>query len=175
MIALEADISDTLAMLAQCVSTFNPEGTFVRVVPLALNERMHKMQEEAFESQGDGSWPALSGWTTEERGADGPILDDTGAFRSIVSEFVGMWSATPDAFTYIYPGLFQGEGMGQYFGITAGQRVNPLRKGRNPYPIPMANVPRPILFGGERLLTDVNAVLEAFMLEAGFISDPVVE
>lgn len=159
-------------MLAHITGVLNPAGTFARIVPKLLDEKMHIQQDEMFHSQGNGDWAALSDWRVRDRGSSAPILDATGAFRSTVNEYVGMWSATESAFTYIYPGMFQ-QDAGQYFGITAGQRVNPLAKkakrGQASSPKPMKTVPRPILFGNDRLRIDLDSVLRTFLADAGFI------
>lgn len=167
MIEIQADIGEAMDMLTRIMGVVNPQGLFAREVPKLLDHKMHQQQEEKFASEGDGEWAQLSDWRTRDRGTSHPILDDTGSFKSTVSSYVGMWSATPDAFSYIYPSLFMAEA-GKYFGITAGQRRNPLAKKRGtqgPAPQP----PRPILFGEQRMASDVRMVLAEFMASAGFI------
>lgn len=48
-----------------------------------------------FESQGRPSWQALSEATVERRGAAGPILDESGALKSMATSF-GIWTITTD-------------------------------------------------------------------------------
>ncbi len=169
-IVIEADIAEALGMLTRITGALNPEGKFARVIPERLDLKMHEQQAEKFASQGDGDWAPLSDMRTRIRGNSGPILDATGSFRSAVSEYVGMWSATPRTFAYIYPSMFMGDSAGRYFGLTAGQRKNPLAKGGKS-PAPLKNTPRPILFGEARMLVDVESVFAEFLVQAGFLGD----
>lgn len=150
--------------------------------PLAegLRLKFQQQQREAFRAGGAGrAWPELSQWSTAVRGNSEPILVRSGSFQSQVNAFRGTLIETGAGFDYIYPGV--GEADGRYFGITAGQRVNPLAarsrrpgprggtKGSNDTPIPMAQVPRPILFGDVRIAIDAREVIQTFMASAGLL------
>ncbi len=175
LIEIDTDISQALAMLRHMSGVLRPDGLFAREVPRLLDVKMHEQQDEKFSSQ--GGWPELSEWRVRDRNATGPILDYTGSFRSRASEFFGITEATATTFSYTYPG----NPPPIYFGLTAGQRRNPLagytkktgKQGYRDAPIPMARAPRPILFGPARMYADVRFVLSEFLATAGFIGEGI--
>lgn len=148
------------------------------VIAEGLRHKFHEQQNTAFRAGGAGdTWPGLSDWAVKVRGTAEPILVRTGSFQAQVAAFRGTLVEDADGFDFVYPGVSEADG--RYFGITAGQKVNPLARrsgrpgprggtsGNHDTPIPMAMVPRPVLFGEQRIAVDATEVLQAFLVRAG--------
>lgn len=174
-----AFVEESKAMLARAEKALTP-FPFAMGVTTGLREALHIQQKDAFAHGGAGkSWAALSEWRVRDRNGIGePILVATGSFQQQVAAFRGDLVFGADSFDFVYPGT--GEADGRYFGLTAGQRRNPLAQksvrpgprggttGQHDRPYPMKTVPRPILFGEERLLVDANLVITNYLRSFGF-------
>lgn len=196
MISLHIDVKEAMQDITTLMAKTHPTNVGRATLGLFI-EAMQLQQDEMFSSEGAGKWPQLSDWRVRDRRAEGvgshPILVTHGTFQAEVARYHGDLALTGDGFNFVYPGL--SEPSGRYWGITAGQRVNPLaawttgsrvytgkggkvtagRKYRvatlGDRPIPMAKVPRPILFGRERVGIDSRKVIATYFGSVGLPLD----
>ena len=179
---IQVFMDEARASLLQAQQSIEPH-VFAGGFTAAFRQRLHAQQAEAFGKQGaEDSWAPLSDWRKRVRKADGPILRATGSFQAQVMAFRGNLDISGDSFDFLYPGA--GEADGRYFGLTAGQKVNPLAKKSNrpgprggtkgtwDSPAPLARTPRPILFGELRIKTDADAAIRLFMALFGMGDEP---
>lgn len=159
-ILFEVDTHETEIDIAFLESSLQT-AQFVPFFDMHMLRVAHQMQADAFEGQAGGSstglpqrWPALSDWSTRDRGSASPIMIRSESFKDEVMNYEGQTEVDGLGATFTYPHAASGK----YYGLTAGQRVNPLA-GPNGRPIPLKNVPRPILFGGIRLYNDANILM----------------
>lgn len=110
-----------------------------------LRRRFREQISESFMGQGpvgDTRWFPLSEMRVRERGGTrSPILVETGDFWDETSRYKGEIRLISSGFSYWFPQ--HREMSGRYWGLTAGQLVNPL----GPAHMPLALVPRRVLGG----------------------------
>lgn len=132
-----------------------------------LRRAFQEQIDESFasESSPDGdAWPQLSDWRVDARGgSDHPILQWSGDLMGEVKKYKGQIRLLTGGFSYWFPDF--NEMSGKYWGLTAGQLVNPLGAS------PLAMFPRRILAGNARNERDsVKALVEYFRSEGWEVS-----
>jgi hypothetical protein len=187
VISLNVDVSEASHDITVLMAKTHP-ATVARATRELMVQALHFEHQEAFDADGPG-WPELSGWRVRDRAAMGftperPMLRATGRFAHEVMGYRGDMDLLGDGFLFTYPG--NGEASGRYWGLTAGQLVNPLaawNMGKRTYtskggklpagtmyrvatrsdrPIPMARVPRPIMFGKQRVGLDMRRAIARY-------------
>lgn len=152
------------AALARLTATLSP-GWMASRFTWRLRKRLLEEAREAFGKEGEPSgsqWHPLSDMRSDNRGGvDGPILNDTGMLRTEVMGFRGKLRATDKAFSFWFPDFY--EMSGPYWGLTAGQRVNPLGM------TPLSHTPRRVLAAGDRLKRDALEALAEYFVSEGLM------
>lgn len=153
-IEVEALTTEVLAMLTRVEEALEPRRMALSFCT-KLAELFQGQISEAFDKEGPG-WHALSEMRVEARGGSRrPILQWGGSFKQEVERYKGTILLREKSFDFIFPG--ERETSGRYWGLTAGQLVNPLGMR------PLAMFPRPILAGQARVEADnILALTEYF-------------
>lgn len=132
-----------------------------------LREAFQDQIDEAFASEsapGGDAWQPLSDWRVEDRGgSENPILQWTGDLHGEVKSYKGIVRLLGGTgFSMWFPDF--PEMSGKYWGLTAGQMVNPLGA------TPLAAFPRRILAGNSRNERDsVRALVDYFHKEGWMV------
>lgn len=123
-----------------------------------LRRRFRDQVEESFSREGPG-WAPLSDWrVTDRNGAERPVLVWSGSFFQEVMAYKGEVRMINSGFSMWYPGFK--EMSGRYWGLTAGQMVNPLGAA------PLAQFPRRVLGDRSRQeLDSIDALIRYFTSE----------
>lgn len=141
---------DFWAMMVKMRRTFD-DRRFALRFSAKLRRRFQEQIDRAFPEQraeGDAAWHPLSPMTVEKRGgSSGPILVETGLFQDETRRYKGELRLITSGFSYWFPGYR--EMSGQYWGLTAGQLVNPWGLK------PLAAFPRRLL-GGNRVQEEAS-------------------
>lgn len=117
--------------------------------------------DEGYEAQ--KGWAPLSPMRVRERGGStAPMLQWLGTLRDETAHYKGDIGIAPTFFDYTFPGH---EASGRYWGLTAGQRRNPLGL------TPLSATPRPLLGDYERQIRDNVLALVLYFRSKGFQVD----
>lgn len=161
MIDIDMVTTEFWAMMNRMNATLEPRHfamAFTRRLRTAFQEQI----DESFaneKSPGGDAWAPLSEWRIDARGgSEHPILQWTGDLHGEAKSFKGRIRLVPTGFSFWFPDF--GEMSGKYWGLTAGQMINPLGV------TPLAMFPRRILGGNTRNEKDsVEALVRYFRAE----------
>lgn len=167
-LALSVDVvtDEVLGMLTRALTSLNPlpMGAQMRG---QLRNRFIDQARDAFASAsagGDGpAWESLSEWRVRDRGGSStPIMSWTGELSDQVASFKGRLRIVSGGtgFSFWFPDPV--EMSPKYWGLTAGQRRNPLGG------TPLSATPRPVFSGVTRQTTDTVDALADYFRRAGF-------
>lgn len=166
MIEVEALTAEVLAMLTRVEEALAPRRmalTFCTRLAALLQQQI----ADAFAQEGPG-WPALSEMRVKARGGSRhPMLrwgDSVGRWGSTffdeVTHYKGEIKLRETSFDFDFPG--DREVSGRYWGLAAGQLVNPLGMR------PLADFPRPILGGASKQTEDSVLALASYFESHGW-------
>lgn len=157
---------EVIKMLARAQMELSPYKMGARMRD-TLRSRFQDQAREAFSRQAPAgsanAWEPLSEWRVRDRGSDSPIMSFTNQLQNEVVGFRGRLRIIQNetGFSFWFPDVV--EMSPKYWGLTAGQHVNPLGA------TPLAARPRRIFGDTMRQQNDAVDALKDYFQRSGFL------